>query len=461
MALEHVNVTVPDQRLATLFYVVGLGFTRDPYLSVATRTCGSIWAAANPHADPCAAVLRGHVGIVVPDLAALEARLAMVREKLAGTRFAYARQGDFIAATSPWGNELRCYAPAPGFGSMVLGMPYVEFTVPQGTADGIARFYQQVFRVAARTENGSACASVPVGPGQTLRFRETAAPIPDYDGHHVAIYIADFSGPHRFLAKRSASPRKATATSTGSGRCAILTTERRCSRSSTKCAASRTRFGPPLRQSQSTADTRTYVPWRDAFCGETGHARGPCGRRAVFPRAVRTDRRDPDPDRRAPFLRDAWERPEGGVGSRSTSRTAAVRTRRGQFFACSWRAVAAGRLDRAPCRRPFVPGDGRVAGAASTQSFVPTVQFNVRLLVAERTEPNRMVVRRRHGSHAVLRVFGDAVHFPRVPRRAGAVRRRHLRAAYKKMCDDYFYLKHRRGRAARRNLFRRSLRAGV
>jgi len=32
VALEHVNVRVPDQQLATLFYVVGLGLTRDPYL---------------------------------------------------------------------------------------------------------------------------------------------------------------------------------------------------------------------------------------------------------------------------------------------------------------------------------------------------------------------------------------------------------------------------------------------
>ena len=30
--LGHVNVTVPDQRLATLFYISGLGLTRDPYL---------------------------------------------------------------------------------------------------------------------------------------------------------------------------------------------------------------------------------------------------------------------------------------------------------------------------------------------------------------------------------------------------------------------------------------------
>src|SRR5215204_5233728 len=30
--LEHFNVVIPDQRLATLFYVVGLGGTRDPFL---------------------------------------------------------------------------------------------------------------------------------------------------------------------------------------------------------------------------------------------------------------------------------------------------------------------------------------------------------------------------------------------------------------------------------------------
>ena len=30
--LEHVNVTIPDQRLATIFYLSGLGLTRDPYL---------------------------------------------------------------------------------------------------------------------------------------------------------------------------------------------------------------------------------------------------------------------------------------------------------------------------------------------------------------------------------------------------------------------------------------------
>ena len=34
ISLEHVNVQIADQALATLFYVVGLGGTRDPYLNV-------------------------------------------------------------------------------------------------------------------------------------------------------------------------------------------------------------------------------------------------------------------------------------------------------------------------------------------------------------------------------------------------------------------------------------------
>ncbi len=34
--LGHVNVTVPDQHLAGLFYIAGLGLTRDPYLMTTT-----------------------------------------------------------------------------------------------------------------------------------------------------------------------------------------------------------------------------------------------------------------------------------------------------------------------------------------------------------------------------------------------------------------------------------------
>ena len=41
VSLEHVNLQVPDQAIAILFYVVGLGLTRDPYLNVGL---GNMWA---------------------------------------------------------------------------------------------------------------------------------------------------------------------------------------------------------------------------------------------------------------------------------------------------------------------------------------------------------------------------------------------------------------------------------
>ncbi len=41
-----------------------------------------------------------------------------------------------------------------------------------------------------------------VGKEQYLHFRETDRTIPDYDGHHIQIYLADFSGPHAWLKKK-------------------------------------------------------------------------------------------------------------------------------------------------------------------------------------------------------------------------------------------------------------------
>lgn len=202
IALEHVNVTVPDQRLATLFYVVGMGFTRDPYLSIGDD---NMWINLGrqqfhlPTRGP--QVLRGHVGIVVPDLGALGTRLNGVRDKLAGTRFGYVEGEGSLTVTCPWGNELRCYAPQPRFGDMTLGMPYVEFSVARGAAQGIARFYEQAFGVDGIVALDGGSATIRIGRDQALVFREDDSTVP-YDGHHIAVYVADFAGPHRFLKTR-------------------------------------------------------------------------------------------------------------------------------------------------------------------------------------------------------------------------------------------------------------------
>src|SRR3989338_742928 len=98
LALEHVNVRVPDQVLATVYYVQGLGLTRDPYLMVDTE---NMWVNVGQEQFPLPTggpdLLRGCVGLVVPDLDALTARLAGARERLARTRVAVAAGGQHRA----------------------------------------------------------------------------------------------------------------------------------------------------------------------------------------------------------------------------------------------------------------------------------------------------------------------------------------------------------------------------
>jgi len=201
VALEHVNVWIPDQQPATLFYVAGLGLTRDPYLMPGLENMWINVGQQQFHLPTNKAqVLRGHVGLVIEDFDQLPMRLEAVKPRLAGTQFDYSVEDKYIRAVSPWGNEIRCYAPGPRFGSMTLGMPYVEFTVAPGTADGIAKFYRTALgAVASVARNGGVAAHVTVGPLQEFVFRETTAPIPPYDGHHVQVYISNFSGPHRWL----------------------------------------------------------------------------------------------------------------------------------------------------------------------------------------------------------------------------------------------------------------------
>ena len=202
--LEHVNVSIPDQRLATIFYVSGLGLTRDPYLMTGVDNMWVNVGRSQFHLPSRGAqVLRGHVGIVLPDLAALGHRLEKVAPLLAETRFSWARREGTIEATCPWGNRYRCHARAPEFGDTELAIAYVEFNVPRGTAPGIVRFYEGIMGAHARLEAGaSQTAFVATGAEQYLRFRETDNSLPAYDGHHVQVYVADFSGPHRRLAER-------------------------------------------------------------------------------------------------------------------------------------------------------------------------------------------------------------------------------------------------------------------
>jgi catechol 2,3-dioxygenase-like lactoylglutathione lyase family enzyme len=186
----HVNISVPDQQLAIIFYLMGLGLTRDPYLQVGV---GNAWinVGTSQFHLPVRGiqVLRGKVGLVMPDLGALMLRLAGVESLLAGTHFRFKQTDAGVEVICPWGNRIQVHAPDTArFGSLTLGMPYVEIYVAPGTAAGIGRFYRDML----------AAAHVAVGQdGQGAFVR-----IPAYDGHHIQITVADFSGVHRRLLER-------------------------------------------------------------------------------------------------------------------------------------------------------------------------------------------------------------------------------------------------------------------
>lgn len=211
LALEHVNVTVPDQEVAGLFYVTGLGFTRDPYMDFGTL---NMWVNLGsqqfhlPKND--AQVFRGRIGLVVPDLAQLQERLKRLErvfgERVHGTQFRWdvVNDGARVDVTCPWGNRLQVHGASEAFGGLTLGMPYVEIDVAHGGADGIARFYRDILGAPATVgyDNDGAFAIVGIGRAQQMIFRETRAPIADYDGHHVAVYLANFSRPYEALRAR-------------------------------------------------------------------------------------------------------------------------------------------------------------------------------------------------------------------------------------------------------------------
>jgi catechol 2,3-dioxygenase-like lactoylglutathione lyase family enzyme len=201
----HVNVRVPDQHLATQYYVSALGLTRDPYLMTGVTNMWINVGTAQFHLPTGRPqVARGVVGLVLPDLAALRRRLQRAAHGLAGTRFAVEDAGEHVTVTCPWGNRMRCHAPAPRFGAISLGIPYVEFDAPRGSAAAIVRFYREILDAEAILDEdaGGAFARIGAGPGTKLLYRETDAALAPFDGFHIQISLADFSGPHRRLLAR-------------------------------------------------------------------------------------------------------------------------------------------------------------------------------------------------------------------------------------------------------------------
>lgn len=205
--LEHINVQVPAQTVASLFYVTGLGLTRDPYLNVGLQ---NMWVNVGEQQFHLptrqAQVIDGLIGLVVPGLEGLRERLISLQEPLKDTCFCWSgEEEDYVDVTGPWGNQFRCHRAGAMFGDMRLGIAYIEFNVPVGAVGAISRFYDRVFEAPCptRSDPDGSLAVIKVGRNQVLRFREVKRTIAPYDGHHIAIYVTKFSAAYDFLRDRN------------------------------------------------------------------------------------------------------------------------------------------------------------------------------------------------------------------------------------------------------------------
>ncbi len=205
--LGHVNVRVPDQSKAIAYYLMGLGLTRDPYLMAGLDNMWVNVGRGQFHLPTRGTdVVRGTTALVMPDLEALLRRLEAAKKYLGGTRFSFREAGDTVETVCPWGNRIRVHTPdASRFGGMRVGMPYVEFDIPAGTDLGaIARFYVEILGGIAgvSSDERGPYAWANTSAESKVTFRETTAALPEFDGHHIQITLADFSGPHRKLLER-------------------------------------------------------------------------------------------------------------------------------------------------------------------------------------------------------------------------------------------------------------------
>lgn len=209
LGLEHVNLLQNDRDLADRFWVSTLGFTRDAYIDLGLF--GNMWVNLGgqqfhlPAGDP--QCFRGRIGLAVADLDLVAKRLTRLLDTFpaAGAAgVAWERVGSTLEVTAPFGSKLVLHAAEDLEWFGTVGMPYVEVDIERGKAPGVVAFYEQMLGAPSQLcESGATpAARVGVGRRQHLRFVETDEPLPDYDGHHIAVYLHDFSGPYGRLRER-------------------------------------------------------------------------------------------------------------------------------------------------------------------------------------------------------------------------------------------------------------------
>ena len=213
--MDHVNFQTPNHDMATLFFIGGLGLTRDPYRRADLQNMGINVGLQQFHlprrervAGEGTPPFQGLIGIVHPDIDGARERLATLEEMgaLANSPYQWETVPDGALITSPFGYQLQLHTPGSLDFEKVLGIAYVEVYVPTGSSPRIGAFYEKIVGAPVRLngQGSEPSAIVYSGPHQELRFVERD--LEDYQTHnmHVSYHVTHYNQLRRELREHDA-----------------------------------------------------------------------------------------------------------------------------------------------------------------------------------------------------------------------------------------------------------------
>ena len=198
--MDHVNFETPDHEMATIFYMNGLGFTRDPYRRADEQNLGVNVGRQQfhlPKRGECTPPFYGVVGLVVPDIDGIKQRLELLNDlgKFKGTPYGWLEEGNTVLITSPFGYRLRLHSYGTLDFTKPLGIAYVEVPSPPGKAKRVGNFYEKIVGAPVQISEvgGIEAAIISAGPHQEIKFIERE--LDDYNTYsmHISYHVTHYN----------------------------------------------------------------------------------------------------------------------------------------------------------------------------------------------------------------------------------------------------------------------------
>ena len=208
--LDHINLQVSDHDLATIFFIGGLGLTRDPFRRADETNMGVNIGLQQFHLPRRGATppFPGLVGLIVPDLDIIRLRLSRLNklQKFKDTPYKANFDDNTAKIISPFGFCIRLHSSNSMPFLRPLGIGYVEIPVPNGVVDDILKFYREVFHSIATIENrdGNKTAAINVGPFQKLYFIEKELDSYELYNFHISFHVTHYNRAREIIKERGA-----------------------------------------------------------------------------------------------------------------------------------------------------------------------------------------------------------------------------------------------------------------